>query len=91
MSTLGAVDAAEVTPVSLTLEGEIPFISAVAEAYGWTDLDLGHGSLIVSWNFKHIVHYQKIPMYNAVNVLHGFPEISIYSPSEVIDYEAEDL
>ncbi|HPO10008.1 MAG TPA: type II toxin-antitoxin system VapC family toxin [bacterium] len=47
--------------------------------------------LIVSWNFKHIVHYQKIPMYNAVNVLHGFRAISIYSPSEVIDYEAENL
>lgn len=23
--------------------------------------------LIVSWNFKHIVHFQKIPKYNAVN------------------------
>ena len=52
---------------------------------------VSESSLIVSWNFKHIVHYQKIPMYNAVNVLHGFPEISIYSPSEVIDYEAENL
>ena len=23
-------------------------------------------SLIVSWNFKHIVHFEKIPLYNAV-------------------------
>lgn len=28
-------------------------------------------SLIVSWNFKHIVHFQKIPLYNAVNILNG--------------------
>jgi len=44
-------------------------------------------SLIVSWNFKHIVNFQKIPMYNAVNKLRGFNDISIYSPMEVIEYE----
>jgi hypothetical protein len=39
---------------------------------------------IVSWNFKHIVNYHKIPQYNAVNVLNGYKNISIYSPLEVI-------
>lgn len=43
--------------------------------------------MIVSWNFHHIVHFEKIPLYNAVNVLNGFSEIEIYSPSQVIDYE----
>ena len=43
--------------------------------------------LIVSWNFKHIVHYDKIPKYNAVNVLNGYRHIGIYSPLEIIDYE----
>ena len=43
--------------------------------------------IIVSWNFKHIVHFQKIPKYNAVNVLHGHRSINIYSPSEVISYD----
>jgi predicted nucleic acid-binding protein len=43
--------------------------------------------IIVSWNFKHIVHYQKIPLYNAVNILHDYNQISIYSPLEVIKYE----
>jgi hypothetical protein len=47
--------------------------------------------LIVSWNFKHIVHFEKIPLYNAVNALEGFGSISIYSPLEVIRYEDEDL
>jgi hypothetical protein len=39
--------------------------------------------LIVSWNFKHIVNFQKIPLYNAVNKLHGYNEIQIYSPLEL--------
>ncbi|MEI7833836.1 MAG: hypothetical protein WCJ56_11655 [bacterium] len=44
-------------------------------------------NLIVSWNFKHIVHYEKIPLYNAVNVLHGYNNIAIHSPLEVISDE----
>ena len=42
--------------------------------------------LIVSWNFKHIVHFDKIPKYNAVNVLNTNNHIGIYSPLEVIHY-----
>ena len=47
--------------------------------------------VIVSWNFKHIVHYQKIPLYNAVNALEGYDSILIHSPLEVIEDEDEDL
>ena len=43
--------------------------------------------IIVSWNFKHIVHFKKIPLYNAVNILQGYNQIAIYSPLEVIKYE----
>ena len=43
--------------------------------------------MIVSWNFKHIVHYQKIPLYNGVNMTHGYPEIAIHTPQEVLAYE----
>lgn len=52
---------------------------------------VGACSLIVSWNFQHIVHFEKIPLYNAVNVLNGYPKIAIYSPREVLKYEDEDL
>ncbi|HJX11813.1 MAG TPA: type II toxin-antitoxin system VapC family toxin [Candidatus Binatia bacterium] len=45
-------------------------------------------SLIVSWNFKHIVHFEKIPLYNAVNTLKGYGNIGIFSPLEVIQYES---
>ncbi|MDH4099722.1 MAG: type II toxin-antitoxin system VapC family toxin [Nitrospirota bacterium] len=43
--------------------------------------------VIVSWNFKHIVNFQKIPLFNAVNVLNGYKAIAIHSPMEVISYE----
>lgn len=47
--------------------------------------------LIVSWNFKHIVNFQKIPLYQAINSGRGYAEIEIYSPPEVITYdEAEE-
>ena len=46
---------------------------------------------IVRWNFQHIVHFQKIPLYNAINALQGYQPIAIYSPREVIHYEDEDV
>lgn len=39
--------------------------------------------LIVSWNFKHIVNFQKIPQYNGVNMLHGYGPLAIHSPEEL--------
>ena len=47
--------------------------------------------LVVSWNFKHIVHFDKIKGYNAVNLLKGYQPIDIRSPSEVIDHEEKDV
>lgn len=43
--------------------------------------------LLVSWNFVHIVHFDKVSLYNAVNMLNGYYAISIFSPQEVIPYE----
>ena len=47
--------------------------------------------MIVSWNFKHIVNYQKIPMFNAINTLHGYRPLMIYSPLEVIENEDQEV
>jgi hypothetical protein len=41
---------------------------------------------LVSWNYKHIVHVEKGPRYNAVNVLRGLNNLAIHSPAEVIGY-----
>jgi hypothetical protein len=40
--------------------------------------------IIVSWNFKHIVHYEKIMGYEGINTIHGYQSPRIYSPYEVI-------
>lgn len=45
--------------------------------------------VVVSWNFKHIVHLDKIRLFNAVNLKMGYKELEIYSPREVTNYEEE--
>jgi predicted nucleic acid-binding protein len=44
-------------------------------------------TLLVSWNFKHLVHFQKIPMYNGVNLSLGYGPIRIHTPQEVLGHE----
>ncbi len=43
--------------------------------------------IVISWNFRHIVHYEKIIKFNAVNLEMGYKYIDIHSPMEVIHYE----
>jgi predicted nucleic acid-binding protein len=40
--------------------------------------------MIVSWNFKHIVHLDKIRGFNAVNLQEGYPLLEIRSPREIV-------
>jgi len=37
---------------------------------------------LVSWNFKHIVNYDKIKLFNSINLKLGFPIIDIRTPLE---------
>jgi len=37
---------------------------------------------LISWNFKHIVNYNKIKLFNAINLRFGYPLIDIRSPLE---------
>lgn len=46
--------------------------------------------VLVSWNFRHIVHLNKIRMFNAVNAELGYRSMEIYSPREVSNYEIRD-
>ncbi len=41
--------------------------------------------LILSWNFRHIVNYDRIHKFNGINVLNGYLAIEIHSPLEM-DY-----
>lgn len=46
--------------------------------------------LLVSWNFKHIVHFDKIRQFNAVNLESGYRSLEIYSPREVTRHGNEE-
>lgn len=46
--------------------------------------------VLVSWNFRHIVHFDKIRQFNTVSKKAGYNPIEIYSPREVTNYE-EDI
>jgi hypothetical protein len=35
---------------------------------------------VTSWNLRHIVNGQKIPLFNAVNLLHGYNQLDIRTP-----------
>ena len=41
--------------------------------------------MVVSWNFRHIVHFDKIRGFNGINVLKGYRALEIYSPVEVVE------
>lgn len=41
--------------------------------------------LIVSWNFRHIVQYQRIRGFNAANIREGYKSMEIRSPREVVE------
>ena len=44
---------------------------------------------LVSWNFKHIVRFDKIRLFNGVNLEQGYKPLSIHSPREVTTYEKD--
>ena len=48
---------------------------------------LANVDVLVSWNFRHIVHYNKNSLFNAVNIENGPKSIDIYSTREVTNYE----
>lgn len=45
---------------------------------------VARADLILSWNFRHFVHLQKVRGFNAVNLRLGYPQIDIRSPREVV-------
>jgi predicted nucleic acid-binding protein len=47
---------------------------------------------ILSWNFKHIVNFDRIRKFNGVNVMNGYGQIPIHSPLELTyDNQEEDI
>ena len=93
---LGLAEVADITESALDLRDAYLQAKIVTPKYSDDALHVALATvtgctLIVSWNFQHIVHFQKIPLYNAMNTLRGYQQIAIFSPREVIQYEDEEV
>lgn len=55
-----------------------------ADAHHVALATVARADMIVSWNFKHIVHYEKMRGFNSVNLVEGYGTIEIHSPKEVV-------
>lgn len=67
------------------IEAEILGKSSIGDAEHIASASVADVDFVVSWNFKHIVHFDKISAYQGVNLLKGYKAIKIYSPKEVVE------
>ena len=51
---------------------------------------VAEADLLVSWNFRHIVRFDKIRLFNAVNIEFGYKPLQIFSPREVTTHGQEE-
>lgn len=51
---------------------------------------IGPATVLVSWNFKHMVNLDRIRLFNAVNLEQGYGFMEIRTPKEVVGNE-EDI
>ena len=54
------------------------------DAYHIALVSVNRLDCLISWNFKHIVNFDKIKKFNAVNLRFGYPIIDIRSPFEFL-------
>lgn len=64
---------------------------ALTDAFHVALATVSRCKVLTSWNCRHIVNFRRIPLYNAVNALHGYPSIAIHTPMEVIGYGSESI
>ena len=72
-----ALAAAYLKAGALTQSSESDAIHVAAATVAGADL-------IVSWNFKHIVNFNRIRVFNAVNVMEQYKALDIRSPLEIV-------
>ena len=73
------------------LTAEIVGYASSADAEHIACASVAGVDLIVSWNFKHIVHYEKIKQYHAINLIEGYFPIPIHTPREVINNDEKEI
>ena len=89
-------------PVEATTTAEVAALLSAYEAHAvlgprWR-ADMLHIALatvaeadvVASWNFRHIVRFDKIRLFNAVNAEQGYRALAIHSPREITTYGRDD-
>ena len=61
--------------------------ASMDDAYHIAIATVNRIDVLLSWNFKHIVNWDKIRLFNAINMKLGYPPIEIRSPKELLKYE----
>jgi predicted nucleic acid-binding protein len=61
--------------------------ASMDDAYHIAIATVNRIDVLLSWNFKHIVNWDKIRLFNAINLKNGYPAIEIRSPKELLKYE----
>jgi len=64
--------------------------ASLDDAYHIAIATVNRLDVLVSWNFKHIVNFDKIKLFNSINLRLGYPIIEIRSPKEFVKYENND-
>ncbi|HBF87247.1 MAG TPA: PIN domain protein [Bacteroidales bacterium] len=64
--------------------------ASLDDAYHIAIATINRLDVLVSWNFKHIVNYDKIKLFNSINLKLGYPLIEIRSPKEFIKHESNE-
>jgi hypothetical protein len=72
------------------IDEKILGISSYNDAYHIALATVNRLDVLVSWNFKHIVNFDKIKLFNSVNLRLGYPTIDIRSPLEFTGDESNN-
>ena len=64
--------------------------ASLNDAYHIAIATVNRLDVLVSWNFKHIVNYDKIKLFNSINLRLGYPMIEIRSPKDFLRNENND-
>ena len=64
--------------------------ASLNDAYHIAIASVNRLDCLVSWNFKHIVNFDKIKLFNSINMKLGYPLIDIRTPSEFLKDENDN-
>ncbi|MCX7017314.1 MAG: PIN domain-containing protein [Candidatus Sumerlaeota bacterium] len=85
----GAVEHVPTSPESIALQEQYLAENVVGRGSKDDALHVAlavtaRADVMVSWNFKHILQFNRIRGFNSVNLVQGYPMIEIRSPKEMI-------